>query len=427
MRKRVYRAISLSNVNQEQLLSQLPDGRVVVGVDVAKNNEYAVVMDESQKVHLTLKWIHPKESQDFVALLRKLAEHHPVEVAMEPTATYSDAMRGQLLMAGFPVYQVHCKRSHDAAEVYDGVPSWHDAKSAAIVGKLHLDGVSRGWPLKSDEERSLRAALRLLDMHERFYQANVSRLESQLAVFWPELLDLVELTSVTLLEVLSAYGGPEHVAAHAEQARERIRRVGRYPDWQKADAIIQSARTTIGVPQIKHERQMMMTIASEARRSQKEAKRARREVERLTETSRPARAMAPVVGRATAAVLVAAVGDPKQFESAKAYVKSFGLNLREKSSGKQKHRGLHITKRGSGVARKHLYMAALRLIRTDPVLRAWHLKKVRRQGGQLKRKSVVALMRKLAMAMWHVARGSTFDSTRLFDVRRLDVTGSRAA
>jgi transposase len=205
--------------------------------------------------------------------------------------------------------------------------------------------------------------------------------------------------------------------------------VGRYPDWQKADAIIQSAQTTIGVPQIEHERQMMMTIASEARRSQKEAKKARKEVERLvlTGSSRPAQAMAPVVGRGTAAVLVAAVGDPRQFDSAKAYVKSFGLNLRERSSGKKKDRGLHITKRGSGVARRYLYMAVLRLIQLDPVFRAWHAKKVRRQGGQLKMKSVVALMRKLAMGLWHVAKGSSFDSVRLFDTRRLDVAQEHAA
>lgn len=427
MRKRVYRSISLSKVNHEQLSLQLPKGRVVVGIDIAKTDEYAVVMDEGQNVHLTLRWEHPKESPNFVELLQELARRHTVEVAMEPTSTYSDALRGQLLAAGFPVFQVHCKRSHDAAEVYDGVPSWHDAKSAAIVGKLHLDGASKEWPLKSDKERALRAALRVFEMHDKYNQVNLNRLESQLVVYWPEFLGLVELTSVTLVEVLLTYGGPEYVRDNAEEARKRIKRAGRYPDWDKADAIIQSARTTTGIPQVEHERQMMMAIAYEARRSQKEAKRARREVERLTETSRPARAMAPVVGRATAAVLVAAVGDPRQYESAKAYVKSFGLNLREKSSGKQKNQGLHITKRGSGVARKQLFMAVLRLIHTDPVFRAWHLKKVRRQGGKLKRKSVVALMRKLAMALWHVGRGDTFDSTRLFDVRRLDVTGTRAA
>ena len=34
-------------------------------------------------------------------------------------------------------------------------------------------------------------------------------------------------------------------------------------------------------------------------------------------------------------------------------------------------------------------------------------------------KAVVAVMRNLVRALWHVARGATFDSTRLFDARRL--------
>jgi len=115
---------------------------------------------------------------------------------------------------------------------------------------------------------------------------------------------------------------------------------------------------------------------------------------------------------------VASVGDPLNYHSPGAYLKSLGLNLKEKSSGKEKG-ALHITKRGPSVARMFLYMAALRMIARDPVTRAWFAQKVRRSGGKEKSKGVVAIMRKITKAMWHVVRGSPFDSTRLFDVRRL--------
>jgi hypothetical protein len=39
----------------------------------------------------------------------------------------------------------------------------------------------------------------------------------------------------------------------------------------------------------------------------------------------------------------------------------------------------------------------------------------------LKIKAVVALMRKLARALWHVARGKSFDAAKLFDTRRLQL------
>ena len=98
--------------------------------------------------------------------------------------------------------------------------------------------------------------------------------------------------------------------------------------------------------------------------------------------------------------------------------KALGLNLKEKSSGK--HQGaLHITKRGPGVTRLFLYLAALRLVQRDPIVKAWYAKKVARQGGIAKNRAVVAVMRKLAKALWHVAGGVAFDSRKLFDVSRL--------
>ena len=37
----------------------------------------------------------------------------------------------------------------------------------------------------------------------------------------------------------------------------------------------------------------------------------------------------------------------------------------------------------------------------------------------MKNKCVIALMRKLAKALWHLARGSTFDPTKLFNLKAI--------
>jgi transposase len=89
-----------------------------------------------------------------------------------------------------------------------------------------------------------------------------------------------------------------------------------------------------------------------------------------------------------------------------------GLNLKEKSSGRDVGR-LKITKRGCSLVRRYLYFAALRLINNDPVVKAWYQKKV---DARAKNKTVIALMRKLAKALWHVARGERFDATKLLSV-----------
>jgi transposase len=422
MGKRKYRAIQVKQVDAVALSEELKEGRVVVSVDVAKEDFFAAIQDTEQRVHATVKWDHPGTSWAFIGLLEQLRDGGcEVEVVMEPSGTYGDALRVKLWERGFPVFRVSPKRSHDAAEVYDGVPSLHDAKSAAIVGKLHLDGASEPWPLGSDEERLLSAALRELGVHEKAFRRNRDRLEGLLARHWPELSKILKLGSATLLELLTTFGGPTAVAGKPKKARQLMRRVGgQFLDAAKVDQVVESACSSFGVPQIPQEQRTVKVIAGEARRSQKLAQKAQRRVERLTESLESTKAMAPVLGKTTAAVVVAAVGDPRDYDCPDAYRKSAGLNLKEKSSGKHQG-GLHITKRGPGVARMYLYLAALRLIQKDVVIRAWYAKKVQRQGGQAKPKAVVAVMRKLIVALWHVARGSQFDSTKLFDVSRLDL------
>jgi transposase len=124
------------------------------------------------------------------------------------------------------------------------------------------------------------------------------------------------------------------------------------------------------------------------------------------------------IGPMTAAIFLAFIGDPKQFASDRTLLKMLGLNLRERSSGKFKGQ-LKISKRGNSVVRRWLYLAALRLIKQDSVVRAWVNHKAQRSGG-MKMKAIIALMRKIVSSLRHIADGNPFDSTKLFDVQRLE-------
>ena len=420
MTKSRYRAVSVKKIDLCRLKESLGNRRCVVGIDVAKEDFFAAVADGEQKVHMIVKWKHPEQSVEFLDLVNALADDTSLSAAMEPSGVYGDAVRARLWAAGVPVFRVSPKRSHDAAEVYDGVSSWHDAKSASIICKLHLDGASELWPVEQEQRRVLTAALRVLEIHHQEVQRNRGRLEAMLARHWPELTQWLQLDSATLLTLLAKYGDPRGVAENASEAREMMRKTGRNLLAQdKIEAVAQSAVTTFGMPQIDEEVRMVRMIAVESQHHRKAAMEEQRHVEKLSVSTSATKLLAPVVGKKTAAVLIAAVGDVTTYQSAAAYEKSIGLNLREKSSGKQQG-ALHISKRGPGVARAYLYMAALRLLQKDKVILAWYRKKVQRDAGK-KSKAVVAIMRKLARALWHVARGSPFDSTRLFDVRRLNI------
>ncbi len=130
-RKRSYRAIDVKRFDQEKLAKEVAGKYIVFAVDIAKKKDYGVFMTGGRRQKLaTIKWEKLDESLAVLDLLKKLPAGQLVEVAMEPTGTYGDAFRVLAQDAGIPVYQVGAKRTHDAAEAWDGVPSMHDAKAA---------------------------------------------------------------------------------------------------------------------------------------------------------------------------------------------------------------------------------------------------------------------------------------------------------
>lgn len=421
MKKRTYRGVWVKDICEEKLAEAVRGRRIVVGVDAAKETCYGQLLTEERLVVRTVKWSAVRQVREVVALLRRLPASR-VEMVMEPSSTYQDPLRYAAEAAGIPVYRVGGKRSHDAAEVYDGVPSMHDGKAAYVVARLHLEGVSRRWEEKSRRERELRAAVDLVGMYDQQERRLQNRLEAQLGRHWPELTAVMDLGTKTVLNLLATCGGPEAVRADPATARKVMSQAGgRFLRQDKVEEILASARATVGVATLAEEQRTVQELAQEALRCAAAARAARRRVVRLSRGNEMIQRCAPVLGKISAAALFVAAGDPRDYPAAASYVKALGLNLKERSSGK--HQGqLKITKRGPSEARRYLYLAALRLLPEkggDPVVRAWYARKVQRDGGRHKMRAAVALTRKLAAALWHVARGASFDSTKLFDTRRL--------
>jgi len=419
MKKRTYRGVEVKKVNRASLAESVAGQDLVVGVDVGKEVCFGSLVG-AEGVQITVKWKGLWESRDFVALLQGLG-CRSIEVAMEPSGTYGDPLRSLLWEAGVPVYRVSAKRSHDAAEVYDGVPSWHDAKSAAIIAKLHKDGASDPWPFRSEKERDLRAVVTTMDLLDQQFHENLNRLEGHMARHWPEVGTWLELSSVTFLGLLLGFGGPEQIAAREQEARETMRAAGgHFLKQEKIDAVVESSAKTIGVPMTAQEVEELRNLATRTLDLYRHLQSTRRKVDRMSQEKASIRAMSRAVGKGTAAVLVVEGGDPEQYGSSSEWLKTFGLNLKERSSGK--HLGkCKITKRGSGRARKWLYLAALRLIQKDLIVRTWYERKVARDGG-VKKKAIVAVMRKLVRALWYVGRGEPLDTRKMFDVKKLGLS-----
>jgi transposase len=420
MKKRRYRATNVKQANWKKMANYTSGQRVICGVDVAKEDFFAVLINTDRRVIETIKWEHPRQTRELVERLLQDLQAQPLEVVMEPSGTYGDALRHMLTEQGFAVYRVSPKRVHDAAEIYDGVPSLHDAKAAYLIGRLHLDGASSPWEEASVSRRDHHALMTELDLYHSQYQANLNRLEAYLNRHWPEVVRLLDLSTVSLQTLLAEYGDPQQVAQHREAATRRLQRIGKgLLRAEKIQQVLNSSETTLGLPCTAEERHLLQVLGQELLRTHQELLAIEHRIAQVVEADPVLTQLASVVGKTTSLVLETTQGTPLDYPNPQSYLKGLGLNLKERSSGK--HAGqLRISKRGPGKARKYLYFTALRWSYQDPVIAAWYQHKVKRDGG-LKRKAIVALMRKLAMALWYVARGEVFDSRKLFNPRTLGI------
>jgi len=420
MKRRAYRRTPINQFEVAKVAEKAADSRLILAIDVAKDDMVAALTTQTAEVLCTLTWKHLDQSPVLVDKLGRLRDlGYTVEAVMESTGTYGDVLRHQLQQAGFAVYQVSGKRVHDAQVVYDGVASLHDSKSAAIIAKLHADGRSALWTIKSPAERELKAAVASMDVYQVQHLRLIHMLESWLARYWPEVTCLLELKSATLLALLGRVGGPADVAANPDAARKLMTGIShRLMSAEKIERVLQSASATVGLVPLPEERSALMTIATEAHRCLRACKQAKQRLVELA-AGGASEVMAPAVGQATAAVLLTEIGDPRSYPSARAYLKAYGLNLKEKSSGKYQGR-LRITKMGSGRARQYLWLAVFRWRQKDPIVQAWYAAKVQRDGGS-KARAAVALMRKLVKALFHVARGAPMNTQKLFDTTRLNI------
>jgi transposase len=245
-----------------------------------------------------------------------------------------------------------------------------------------------------------------------------NRLEALLSRHWPEALGLLGPDSATLREPIAAFGGPVQVDLLQGRARELMQRIGRAGlSEEKIEAVLASAGQSLGVPCVLEERELLRWQAKALCEVEGEIRAIEGRIEETLAKAEDLPALPKVLGRVSAAVLLAALGSPGDYPSAASYCKAMGLNLKERSSGTHKGR-LAITKRGPPAVRFYLYFAALRLIAHEPLVARWFAHKGARPGA-CAGKQVVELMRRLAKAIWHHVHGHPFRVEKLFDASAL--------
>ena len=272
MNKRTYRATHVNQVNWRNVIQSTAGKALVLAIDVAKEEQFAMLMNEENQPHLLAKWTHPAETPVLLKHLATLATQQ-LDVAMEPTGIYGDTLRRQLALAGYRTYQVSAKRVSDAKEIYDGVPSLHDAKAAYLIARLYWSGVAQPWRESSTQERELKALCSRYQLHNAHYGCNRNRLEAMLQRHWPEVTTYLALDSVTLEYLLIRYGCPQALIRDSTAAAALMRKVscGKLAE-AKIQGLLEASHNSIGIPCLEEERRYLQQLGEELRRSRLQQK-----------------------------------------------------------------------------------------------------------------------------------------------------------
>lgn len=419
MRKsKTYSAIKVQSVALEESLDPWlahHHGQTVhVGMDVSKTELQIVLrwLDRSFERPIVAK--NPSQLGEVITLLKRVSVGRQLIVALEPSGTYGDIFRQLAHDAGLTVHRVSCKATHDYAEVFDGVPSQHDGKDAAVIAELCAYGKSTPWPVvePSEDEEQLSLHADLVSIRRDEFTAACNRIEALRARHWPEVEKLLALGSATFLRILYHYGSPQALACDPKAHGQLRLWGGSLLKDEKIVAVLESAKTTVGIRCTKTDIQRIGVYARDALQAKARQLKSRSMLRKFGKGKRDIELMASVVGFVTACVLHVTVGDPANYSCGKALLKALGLNLVERSSGAHKGQ-LRISKRGDSQARQWLFYAALRAVQR-PGISQWYRRKIERDGGK-KHKALVAIMRRLALAIHRIVKdGTKFDSRRLF-------------
>jgi transposase len=366
---------------------------LLVGVDVSKAKHNTCLGTQRGISCRKLEFTHTREG--FQLFERTLKTHlaktncQRLLIAMEPSGIYWQALYERLKSCGYEVCLVHCQAVRNHRKTMPEGTSKTDEKDAYSVFDLLLQGK---FFLPVERDPALRAAYRLMQRHMAL-KKRMSQLRNQLRaaihLAFPELNPLVQdLTQPTALRFLQANPTPESILRHGRSrflAQWQPRR--RCGQWrpERFHRIYDLATQRIGLTDPYRLDAFAITALAHdlADAFAKQHLWLDKAIELLE--PRPDFQMLmqwPRIGKPTAAALLTAIGDVREYTNGKQLVKLAGLDIQLFESGSSIRKLPKISHVGSAYLRYWLSHYALRLIAHEPHFAAYYQRRKHQSPGK---------------------------------------------
>lgn len=389
----------------KQKLLAITTDTLVVGVDIAKNFQWARFVDFRGIEHdHALKFKNCKGGfETILARIREICKKEnfaKAVVGMEPTGHYWKAFANWLeKQDGITVVLVNPYATKQAKELDDNSQTKSDKKDALTIAKLVKDGRYFELYLPHDVYAELRGLSTARTGLNRRKNALKNTITAVMDEYFPEYEEVFKcpLSGKASRQILKNCPFPKFILELGEdgvtdEIKKAVKKtVGR----KKAAQLIETAKESIGVD-YGEEAALQKTDYAGFLLSIKG------------------------IGVVTLAACLGELGNPARFENPRQMSRMAGYNLVEDSSGKNKS-GTKISKRGRKNLRSVLYQMALIMVATnDEMKQLYHYLKTREEAPLRKMQALIVVSKKILALIHALAKKKeNYDPGKVFGpVRR---------
>lgn len=384
---------------------------LIVGVDIAKHNQWARFVDCRGIEHdKALKFENNRNG--FNAILTRIYEickkedFNKVIVGMEPTGHYWKAFANFLLkQARITVVLVNPYHTKKAKELDDNSQTKSDKKDALTIARLVKDGRYFETYLPHDVYAELRGLTTTRHSMNKRKKAIINTITAVLDEYFPEFESVFKhpfkgKASMHLLKVCPI---PKFILELGEEGvlKEIKKAVKKTVGRKKAVRLIEAAKESIGVDYGEYAaRFKIQQLMEELELISNQLEILEAEMAETLKKTEISEYLLSITGMGVVSLVtcLGELGDPLRFEDARQMSRLAGYNLIEDSSGKNKS-GTCISKRGRKNLRSVLYQISMTMVATNKEMRQLYDYLKTRENNPLKKMQALVVISKKVLTL----------------------------
>jgi transposase len=395
--------------------------KYVCGIDIGSQSCSGCVMRPDKSVRVKpITFANTKEGWQVIEEKLNQLDAAPgqIVIGMEATSRYHENLYHELEQQGYQMRLLHPGQTHHYHQ-QQGLRAKTDRLDAMTIARVLLSGEARVGYIPGEQVATYRELVRLHTQLSEEAARYQNQIQVLVVVLFPEFSQIfADPCLPSALAVLKAYPDAQAVAQAGVEAVYQVLRAvpaahfGR-PTAKKlvvaAQASGSSGRALTG------RASSLRILCDQLEHTQVNLNRLEEELEQLITMDPETKGLRqmPELGPKTVAVVRAELGEVNRFARTDQAVAYAGMDIEIKESGKWKGKA-KLSKRGSGLLRQLLYLAAIRSIHLEgSAFGAYYQHLVER--GLKKMSAVMAVMRKMVAVTTHLMKtGEDYDPSKVW-------------